>query len=145
MAERSSGGPFRTRNLMAVVLAAGIGLGIYLGQFKGFGPGGDGGGGIGTSAPKPTRTKKEATDKFVRVVIDGQHYLLRENTGDKPVELPELIKLIQDVPGDEDGIRVRVYEMTTMRMKAEEDLKKAIAEAEIPETAVLWVPSEPAK
>ncbi len=164
MAQNSRGGLFRTRNILGTALVAGIGFGIFLGQFKGFGLGGSGSLGIGgtgsevqsnVSADGPTTSSTDSIGKpaatvddpslvvsdVVKVVIDDRMFLLRQEDKDVTIELPKLIQLIKQVPGDKDGYRVRIYEKSTARASAEESLKKALAEAEIPDTVVLWVPS----
>ena len=58
-----------------------------------------------------------------------------------PIELPELIRLIEQAPGDADGLRVRVYLKSTARASAEENLKTALKEAGINEASIFWVPT----
>jgi hypothetical protein len=163
MAPGSRGSLFRTRNFLGAALLAGVGLGVYLGKFN-FGLGGGNQFGIGSSDSqthvttaagniKPlevTSEKKEkvespiAVPDVVRILIDERQYYLRsENGGDQDVamELPKLIRLIEQAPGDSDGLRVRVYLKSTARASAEENLKSALKDAGINEASVFWVPT----
>jgi hypothetical protein len=161
MAETGRGMLFRKRNILGVALVAGIGLGVYLGQFKGFGLGGGSqmGIGIGDGEPQVTVESSDTTTKpleltqeqepslvpdVIRVLIDDREFLLRSASKggmDVPVTLPKLIQLIQDAPGDADGIRVRVSMKTKARASAEENLKKELEAAGIDDAAVLWIPT----
>ena len=161
MPEKSRGGVFRKRNVLGATLIAGIALGIWLGQWKGFGLGGGWGLGTGdgethvslSSNGQTVQTLDPKTDtndaplpvpKVVRVVIDEETFLLRQaNDGSKdvPITLPNLIKLIDQAPGDEDGLRVRIYEKLTARAEAEENLKKELLKSGIPDASVFWVPT----
>ncbi len=165
MAERSRGMLFRKRNLLGAVLIAGIGLGIYLGKWTGFGNGGNGFFGFGgpgdvsqneTADDTKDSPAKESPElaisdlpqevpRVVRVLINEHDFLLRSEGKDTPISLKKLVELIQQAPGDDDGIRVRVYEKMTARAKAEDDLKEALTAAGIPDTAVFWVPPNPEK
>ncbi len=160
MAANSRSSLFRKRNFLGAVLLAGVGLGVYLGKFN-FGWGGGGQFGIGSGGSethvttaagniKPleeTKLKKElptVVPDVVRLLIDDRQYYLRsENGGDQdvPIELPELIRLIEQAPGDADGLRVRVYLKSTARASAEENLKTALKEAGINEASIFWVPT----
>ena len=163
MAADSRSSLFRKRNFLGAALLAGVGLGVYLGKFN-FGWGGGNQFGIGSSGTetqvtsaagniKPLEAKKETKAKeeipavipdVVRILIDEREYYLRsENGGDQdvPIELPRLIRLIEQAPGDEDGLRVRVYLKATARASAEENLKTALKEAGINEASVFWVPT----
>ena len=44
-----------------------------------------------------------------------------------------------------DGIKLKIFEKETARAKAEEDLKAALADAQIDEKQVLWLASTPSK
>lgn len=164
MAYRPSG-LFRTRNILGGVLIAGIFLGAYLGKTLKLGTGGDGfwgltkSGGDGgddlKSKELPAKNAPEvpadeipppsAEPKAVRVLIDDRQYLLRDDKQDTPITLQKLISLIKKAPGDDDGVRVRIYQNMNARISAEEQLKDALTEANIPETAVFWVPSTGSK
>lgn len=160
MAENSRGMLFRKRNVLGAALVAGIGLGIYFGQWKGFGLGGGSSSGLGTSAGETQASLgtgeiiNETTEftkddvqipvpEVVRVLIDEEQFLLRQandGTKDVPITLSKLIQLIERAPGDRDGLRVRIYERLTARASAEEELKKALVAAGIQDSAVFWVP-----
>lgn len=162
MAAESRSSLFRKRNFLGAALLAGIGLGVYLGKLN-FGWGGGnqfGIGSIGTEtqvsvAPaagntrplEATKEKEElpiAVPDVVRILIDDRQYYLRsENGGDQgvPISLPNLIRLVEQAPGDEDGLRVRVYRRVTARAATEEALKTALADAGINEAAIFWVPT----
>lgn len=167
MAENSRGLLFRKRNILGAALVAGIGLGVYLGQFKGLFFGSGSNFGIGTSdGQKQSSTESsngssddsktvattESPDEIksdlptvipdvVKVLIDERQFLLRQPTGDTPIALSKLMQIVKQAPGDSDGFRVRIYEKASARPSAEEKLKEALVESEIPDSAVLWVPT----
>lgn len=168
MADNSRGLIFRKRNVLGAALVAGIGLGLYLGNYFGFGNGGSGFFGFGNpnhgtsvnsdadgdsnkSAEIPANTEIVGGDspkndtQFVQVVIDEHEYLLKNEAKETPIPLNDLVELVKKAPGDNHGVRLRVIEKGSARMKAEEDLKAAMKQAEIPETAVIWVPPAIAK
>jgi len=156
MAEDSRGWLFRKRTVLGGALLAGIGLGIYIGKFNGLGWGpGDGKNGENngqtrattdtTAVPTTPVESSEQADpktapKFVRVVVDEHNYLLREGGKEESIQLPQLIKLIEKAPGDEEGIRVKIYQKLSARMAALEEIKKELNAAGIPDTAIFWVP-----
>jgi hypothetical protein len=153
---------FRKRNFLGAVLLAGIGLGVYLGKLN-FGLGGGNQFGLGSSGGEtqvsigsadriaspiePAKEKEELpieVPDVVRILIDDRQYYLRSETGsvtEAPIALPKLVQLIELAPGDEDGLRVRVYRKATARASAEEKLKTALTEAGIHDAAVFWVPN----
>ena len=167
MAENGRGLLFRKRNVLGAALVAGIGLGVYLGQFKGFGLGGGSHFGIGTSdggpgegaasqtvaavsepVVKPLESTKSdealAASDVIRVVIDEREFLVRSGKkGDAgvAVTLPKLMELIEKAPGDADGIRVRISMKANARASAEEKLRKELEAAGIDDAAILWVPT----
>lgn len=161
MAANSRGLLFRKRNILGVVLIAGIWLGAYLGKWglglgDGFGLGTGGqawvpSGSNSSSSEDADRTPadKEQSEspslpssaKFVKVMIDDREFLLVNGTKEEPITLERLMELVKQVPGDDDGIRLRIYEKSTARMSSEESLKEAIEREKIPETAVMWVPA----
>lgn len=59
----------------------------------------------------------------------------------QPVELERLLQLAQLTKGDSNGIRVKILRAESSRMKAEVDLKKALADVGIGEDAV-YTPKE---
>ena len=166
MAAESRSSLFRKRNFLGAALLAGIGLGVYLEKLNfGWGDGnqfgiantgtGDGNDTQVSVAPvdvinKPAEAIKEADElpiavpDVVRVLIDERQYYLRSEIGggqDLLIALPKLIDIVSQAPGDEDGLRVRVYRRSTARASAEEKLKTAFAEAGINDAAIFWVPT----
>ena len=160
MAERTRGLLFRKRNILGVVLIAGIWLGAYLGKWglglgDGFGLGKGGNVGLPTDSGSSTENGEQTivgmdqgesptlprSTKFVKVLIDDREFLLVDGAKETPITLPKLMELVQQVPGDDDGIRLRIYEKATARMSTEESLKEAIEREKIPDTAVIWVPA----
>lgn len=164
MAERSRGLLFRKRNILGAALALGIGLGIYLGQFKGLGLGGSGSWGIGTSGNgtssngsssddiqattsadindlgEPDSAQAVKPSQVVKVLIDDRKYLLQEPKPEMVIALPKLIEQIKAATGDEHGTRVRIYQSPNARVSMDENLKQALVDAGIPDSAVIWVP-----
>lgn len=165
MSENSRSILFRKRNILGTALMLGILVGIYLGKFKGFGLGGGSYFGLGNTGSEtqvslhsdstgdgrvqladPSGADENAaplTD-VVRVLIDDRDYFLRSPKDDSftvKITLPNLIKRIKETTGDNDGIRVRIYERATARVLAEENLKKELTAAGINDAAVFWVPN----
>lgn len=154
----------RKRYVLGSVAVLGTLLGIYLGKFKGFGLGGGSSFGIGstgtetqvsgptesTASPRVALADRSSDDEksvpmteVVRVLIDDRDYFLKSPSDDSfsvKITLANLIKRIQLAPGDEDGIRVRIYEKGTARVLAEENLKKELSAAGVSDAAVFWVP-----
>jgi hypothetical protein len=165
MAENTRGMLLRKRNILVAALVAGIGLGVYFGSWKGFGWGGGAGSEIGGGDGEThvsvgsekliknpsTRTAVQNQDDasipvpdVVRVLIDDREFLLRsanDDSRDAKISLPKLIQLIEQAPGDADGLRVRIYRKTTARASAEESLKDKLTAAGIEDAAVFWVPN----
>ena len=159
MAAESRSSLFRKRNFLGAALLAGIGLGVYLEKLNfGWGDGnqfgiantGTGDGNDTQVSVAPVDVIKEADElpiavpDVVRVLIDERQYYLRSEIGggqDLLIALPKLIDIVSQAPGDEDGLRVRVYRRSTARASAEEKLKTAFAEAGINDAAIFWVPT----
>lgn len=162
MAEASRGWLLRKRNILGAALVAGIGLGIYLGKlpFLGFGMG-DGSGKHTNGKTDSTSGDSETTGNepamvstvsegelptavpdVVKVLIDERDFLLRKSNEDVPISLGNLIHLIKLAPGDGDGVRLRIYERSSARVSAEEKLKQALLDANVPDSAVFWVPTQ---
>ena len=151
MVEKARGMLFRKRNILGVALVAGIGLGVYLGRFKGFGLGGSDSTGSGSSSSENQVSTESDSDErevpltmerpeVIKVLIDDREFLLRKTSGDTPISLPQLMKLVKTAIGDAEGVRLRIYEKGTARMSSEEDLKNALVSHRIPDSAVLWIP-----
>lgn len=150
-----SPGLFRLRNLLGGALVIGVICGIWLGDFL---PGLGGGGGIGVGVGStgligtPTgddpdaefNVGKEQTDaatgKSLRVVVKDWNYFVRAGGKDTPILLDDLVQRVADVPGDTDGIRLRVYRTESARATAENRLQDALKDAQVPESAVYFAP-----
>jgi len=166
MAERSRGLLFRKRNILGAALLAGIGLGVYLGQWGGFGFFGSGKG-IGTGqgdglsqtqvnsassssqsskrSTAETLEKESETDKVtdvVSVVIEEKQFLRLDGKKTTPMTLAKLIDLVKEAPGNDDGVRLKIYEKESARASAEEALKTALEKADVPAEAIFWVPGQ---
>ena len=146
------------RRVIGGVAVAAAALGIYLGsKLGGFGIGGGGSGGIGTgqdgkvsvsadpnseNRPDPPAEKPDpkpstvTVDQPLDVIVDGSGYALRQDAGDVPTTLPQVVALVKDVRGGRDGIRVRVFRRGNALPSAETALDEALREAEIPATSI---------
>lgn len=146
---------FKLRNLVGAALVVGIAAGVWLGEFwKGFGWGGGSGLGPGDSllvTTQPTHsttppTEDDARDsppasrQTVRVVIRDRSYYLKQSREEQPIALQDLVALVQQAQGDEDGIRLRVYRAESSRATAELQLQEALRAVDIPESAIYWSP-----
>ena len=149
---------FKFRNVVSVVLVLGVAAGLWLSEFwKGFGFGDGKGPGLGDgdkavavstddeggAAPElgvdgPASTTH--TGQTVRVVIRDRDYFLKEGRKETPLPLDRLVNTVREMPGDDDGIRLRVYRADTARVTAELELREALQKAEIPESATYWSP-----
>ena len=169
MAERSRGMLFRKRNVLGAALVAGIGVGLYLGKLPGIGNGGNGFFGFGvptnnkqaesdgdkksSDAVKPLPAPVDSTPAnpdaipadVIRIAIDEHKYLIQSNGKEIPIALSDLVDHVRKATGDVDGIKLKIFEKETARAKAEEDLKAALADAQIDEKQVLWLASTPSK
>lgn len=160
MSQNAAARLFSTRNLMGVVLIAGIAAGVYLGDFLK----GPGWGGSSTTSETSTGSKLESTaepkktavDKteaesektaalptqqqpVVKVVIADRSYFLRSADGDQPIELDQLVSQAKAAKGDEDGIRIRIYRKLSSRTAAEIALQDALAAGGIGNEQAVWV------
>ena len=77
----------------------------------------------------------------VKVVVAERAFTLRSENGERPIQLPEIIDLVKQAPGDIDGIRLRIYRKQTSRASAEDALGTALTDAGIREDVVEWVPT----
>jgi len=169
MNQKSGSKLLSTRNVLGVMLVAGIGLGLYLGDlFKGFGGGSLSGIGIGDPAAaskssgksksdtkastetttKSTAAKSDATvtqkapaSTVVKVVIADRSYFIRSATGDEPADLKQVIAQAKEATGDENGIRIRIYRKLTSRTTAENELSDALIAAGVTVDQTIWVPT----
>jgi hypothetical protein len=147
---------FKLRTIVSVVLVLGVAAGVWLSEFwKGFGNGkglglgngdkpaavsteeeGDAAPELGVDGPASTTHAGET----VRVVIRDRDYFLKEGRTETPLPLDRLVDTVREVPGDDDGIRLRVYRAESARVTAELELREALQKAEIPESATYWSP-----
>lgn len=151
-----SPGLFRLRNLLVGALAIGVICGIWLGDFlPGLGLGGGGFGvgvgpngilGIssGTNADAEFNVGAEHPDKSngksLRVVVKDWNYFVRSTGGDQPIGLEDLVDRVKELPGDADGIQLRVYRTESARATAEQRLQDALKAANVAESAVYVAP-----
>lgn len=161
MAAKGRNWLLKKRTWLGAAVAAGVIIGMNFPEFwKGFGGGGPNLIGLGPSgtgsqtllvstnsqparAPERTGGTKESAPEIpetIKVVIAERSFSLRSNEGEQPVELAEVIRQVRRATGDADGIRLRIYRKSSSRPSAESALQSALAEAGIPEDAVLWVP-----
>jgi hypothetical protein len=156
------------RNILGAVLIAGIAAGIYLADlFKGL-LGMGGGSGVpslktpdgkegesksksndalltSTTAPE-SESESDATSNlpapdFIKVIIADKSYFLRSESGDHSAPLKQIISQAKSAPGDEDGIRVRVYRKLSSLPSAEIALRDALIAAGISDKQTDWIPN----
>lgn len=150
---------FSTRNMMGVVLIAGIAAGVYLGDFmKGPGWGGSSKGtGNSTGTGKDgTIDQQHVTDKteaapenvvaqpqtpVVKVVIADRSYFLRSAEGDQPIELDQVVAQAIAAKGDEDGVKIRIYRKLSSYTSAELALQDALVAAGVSDKQIVWPPN----
>lgn len=152
----------RMRYVVGGALILGIAAGVWLSDFlKGIGTGD--GIGIGqsgmsgvqstvadstpelglSSSPVPDRKPSEsALPESLRVLIRDRSFFLRDGGDLQPIELADLVNLVTAVPGDADGIRLRLFRASSARVTAERGLLDALAAADVPEAA-LYISPEP--
>ncbi len=150
---------FKTRNIAAVILVLGVAAGVWMSDlWKGFGGGkglglGDGDKPRAVSTDSDGRAAPESggdgpastthAGQTVRVVIRDRDYFLKEGSRETPLPLDQLVNAVREVPGDDDGIRLRVYRAESARVTTELELREALQKAEIPESATYWSPDAP--
>jgi hypothetical protein len=153
---------FSTRNMMGVVLVAGIAAGVYLGDFmKGPGWGGSSKGtgnstGTSNTGKDGTADKKPAVEKtealpekvaaqaqtpVVKVVIADRSYFLRSTEGDQPIELDQVVAQAIAAKGDEDGVKIRIYRKLSSYTSAELALQDALVAAGVSDKQIVWPPN----
>ncbi len=156
----------RLRNIAAIALVAGIAVGVWLADwFKGLGSG-DGIGigqrsvatvpasSDGTGASSGTVPGKAAAPlqdaetfaptapaaKAVSLVISDRSFFLQTDSGDQPVTLQRILQLVSEVPGDEDGHRLKIARSASSRSSTEQELQDALIQAGIPDKEIYWKP-----
>lgn len=150
-----SPGWFRLRNLLGGALAVGVICGIWLGDFlPGLGTGGGIGVGVGSTGIMGTpsgidqaaefNVGQEHVDKTagksLRVVVKDWNFFVRTGGDDTPILLDDLVKRVATLPGDADGIRLRVYRTESARATAEHRLQDALKAANVSESAIYFAP-----
>ncbi len=150
-----SPGLFRLRNLLGGALVVGVICGVWLGDFlPGLGTGGGIGVGVGSTGimGTPTGTDRSAefnvgkeqidktNGKSLRVVVKDWNFFVRSGGEDTPIVLDDLVKRVEQLPGDADGIRLRVYRTESARATAEQRLQDALKSAKVAESAVYFAP-----
>lgn len=127
------------------ILALGILMGMYM-KIPGWG----GGTMVSTSTGDQTETasssNSDQTDNnlptagLITVLIDDRAYSIAKADGDNIVYTPTAIAAIvqqaQQVPGNEDGIKVRVLRKESARATAESNLRNALVDAGIDAGAI---------
>lgn len=156
------------RNILGVLLVAGIAAGVYLGNFwKGFGGGNTIGVGLGDPSSTPKQKSAESNEKphektnppaaepgsktgtasstapqasaFVMVVSDGSGYYVRTAEGDHEADLKQIVSQAKAATGGEQGTRVKIYRTLTSRPKAEIALGDALVAAGLTVDETVWV------
>lgn len=155
----------KKRTWLGVAVAAGVLVGMNLPDFwKGFG-GGGGPNPLGLGPPAGNRPAPSDTDAkepavstvthtresegarssglspAIKVVIAERSLWLRSGDEERPIEVAEVVELVKRSAGDADGIRLRIYRKPSSRPSAESALQSALADAGIPENAILWAPT----
>ena len=142
----------KTGKRLAVGGGAILVLGVLFGMFGpfGFGSGSgeaDGDGVVATTDPSASATvtspEKRSTDgpaDNITIVIDGHDFLQVVNVGGKAVQraitLEDILKQVQTVPGDQDGIKIRVLRKDSARASAENALLTALNEGGVSNESV---------
>jgi hypothetical protein len=90
--------------------------------------------------PAANTGESEPAPEVVYVVIKGRDYLLRKAPEDtltqKRATLPQVIQAVQDVPGDINGVRVKILQSTTGKTTTLMALQRELAKADIPREAI---------
>lgn len=94
-----------------------------------------------STADQAAATAPAEKPDVVKVVVAERAFALRSEKGERPIQLPEIIELVKQAPGDTDGIRLRIYRKPSSRASAEDALQTALSDAGIREDVVEWVPT----
>lgn len=168
MAAKSRSWLLKKRTWLGAAAAVGVLIGINFPEFwKGFGGGGASLFGTGSQPEDDSGSTKTAahiaqvsnvkssgqgksdsdetldeTPDVVRVLIAERAFAIVNDEGDeRPASLAQIVRLARRVPGDVDGIKLRVERKPSSRYSAEEALREALADAGVSEEAILWVPA----
>jgi len=93
-----------------------------------------------SSKPKMAAKALPAPD-VLKVVIADRSYFIRSPEGDQASDLSEVVAMAKAAPGDQDGIRVRVYRKATSRPAVEIALNDALIASGLTEEQIVWVPT----
>ena len=75
----------------------------------------------------------------LEVIVDARSYTIRnDRNGARPVELGELIELAKRTPGNEEGVRVRVFRRESALVTTEKALQSALINAGLPQESIVW-------
>lgn len=82
----------------------------------------------------------EVSPEVIYVVISGRDYLIRKDPDDRASQrgasLQQVVTAVQEATGDENGIRVRIRQLTTGRATALRALLDELDRAKIPRSAI---------
>ena len=86
--------------------------------------------GSGAAVAAPERRTTDGPADKITVLIDGHDYFQVLNVGGKPVQraksLDDLLNEVKLVPGDDDGVRIRILRKDSARASAENALLAAL-------------------
>ncbi|MBM84271.1 MAG: hypothetical protein CMJ78_27260 [Planctomycetaceae bacterium] len=142
------------RITFGAILVAGVVIGTYLNDML---PKMGAGVGIGAQASsttpdlrpdgeQPEEPKDEppklARPEILEVLIDNRDFLVRMLVDGEAryqqLSMKELITFAKQVPGNDDGIKVKIARRESSRATAEMELRDQLLEAGIKDSAVLW-------
>ena len=149
----------RGMKISTALVLLGIVAGTFLGQWL---PDFGGGGGEGlmparsTDAKTPPETEKETEEpppedaptvngNVLQITIRGRGYWLKatEVEPEQEITLKQAVSLATTARGDENGIRVHVTRDDTARAKTEDELEKALLQAELPPQSIVGLEDTP--
>lgn len=90
----------------------------------------------------PTEEALRQNTRVVELTVDVREFSLQYTSNGEsllqPVPLEQIVALIRNAPGDEEGVKVRVRVPPTAYTSAESQLREALQAANIPEDAQRW-------
>lgn len=136
-----------------LVAIAGAFLSMITGLFPGLGGGGTGEGDGTDPNNVEVNSSADATDVdtvppaedlesdgVMDIVIDGETYLVKQTGGTRvKLSLEDIVHRAPDMPGNADGILVKVACKRSSKYSAERDLKEKLAAVGVGEDKVDWV------